>query len=314
MQGDGGAVIATYPKDDLASAVWIDLLDPTDDDLAQVTKATALRVPSESEISEIESTSRLAFEGGAYYVSAPLLALGDDGDLVMVPVGFVLSARVLITVRFALLPSFDAAHTVCGTQQPRSAEDAFLRILEVVVDRSADKLEQASAECDRLSRNAFRGTARDTRGKNLRQALTRVGGVADRTSRIRDSLLVLGRVAAFIMEGVPTAAPFLSPTRLKSIRDDIASLTDYEAHLTGKVQFLLDATLGFISIEQNEVVKTLTIASVVGIPPVLIAGIYGMNFHYMPELDWHFGYPLALAVIVVSGLLPLVWFKRRGWM
>jgi magnesium transporter len=106
----------------------------------------------------------------------------------------------------------------------------------------------------------------------------------------------------------------VNATRLKAIRADIASLTDYEAHLAGKVQFLLDATLGFINIEQNEIVKTLTIASVVGIPPVLIAGIYGMNFRLMPELRWVLGYPMALALIAVSGLLPLWWFKRRGWM
>ena len=100
---------------------------------------------------------------------------------------------------------------------------------------------------------------------------------------------------------------------MKAIRADVASLTDYEAHLAGKIQFLLDATLGFINIEQNEIVKTLTIASVVGIPPVLIAGIYGMNFRFMPELAWHFGYPLAIAAIVVSALIPFFWFKRRGW-
>jgi Mg2+ and Co2+ transporter CorA len=109
-------------------------------------------------------------------------------------------------------------------------------------------------------------------------------------------------------------APPVSATRLKAIRADVASLTDYQAHLSAKVQFLLDATLGFINIEQNEIVKTLTIASVVGIPPVLIAGIYGMNFRVMPELHWSFGYPLALALIVVSGLLPVWWFRRRGWM
>jgi magnesium transporter len=101
---------------------------------------------------------------------------------------------------------------------------------------------------------------------------------------------------------------------MKAIRADIASLTDYEAHLSAKVQFLLDATLGFINIEQNEIVKTLTIASVVGIPPVLVAGIYGMNFRVMPELTWAFGYPLAVGLIVVSALVPLLWFKRRRWM
>jgi magnesium transporter len=109
-------------------------------------------------------------------------------------------------------------------------------------------------------------------------------------------------------------APPVNAARMKSIRADVTSLTDYQSHLEGKVQFLLDATLGFISIEQNDIVKTLTIASVVGVPPVLIAGIYGMNFRVMPELHWTLGYPFAIALIVLSGLVPLWWFKRRGWM
>jgi magnesium transporter len=103
-------------------------------------------------------------------------------------------------------------------------------------------------------------------------------------------------------------------SRLNALRSDIVSLADYETQLSAKVQFLLDATLGFINIEQNDIVKTLTVASVVGIPPVLIAGIYGMNFRYMPEYAWRFGYPFALLLIAASGLVPLLWFKRRGWL
>jgi magnesium transporter len=103
-------------------------------------------------------------------------------------------------------------------------------------------------------------------------------------------------------------------TRLRTLSRDVGPMSEYATFLGDKVQFLLDATLGFINIEQNEIVKTLTIASVVGIPPVLVAGIYGMNFRVMPELRWTLGYPMALALIVVSGLVPLWFFKRRGWM
>jgi magnesium transporter len=196
----------------------------------------------------------------------------------------------------------------------QTAEEAFLRILEIVVDRSADGLERAGAECDELSHGAFRGMRGGKLSSNLRGTLARVGYLADRTSHVRDALLGLGRIAAFVMESGFEGAPPVNAGRMKAIRADVASLTDYQAHLGGKVQFLLDATLGFINIEQNEIVKTLTIASVVGIPPVLVAGIYGMNFRAMPELNMPFGYPMALGLIVVSALLPLVWFKRRGWM
>jgi magnesium transporter len=307
-------MIQSYPTDDLSSAVWIDLLSPTVDETDRVRQATSLRVPGETEISEIESSSRLAFEGGAYRVSTPLVAPRPDGDLELSSVGFVLSSRVLLTVRFAALPSFDAAHEACKTQQVGTADEAFLRIFEVVVDRSADKLEHAGAVCDELSRGAFRSNTRDRMSGDLRAALRRIGGVADRTSLLRDALLGIGRVVAYVMESGVEGAPRVSTARMKAIRADVASLTEYEAHLAGKVQFLLDATLGFINIEQNEIVKTLTIASVVGIPPVLVAGIYGMNFRNMPELNWPWGYPMAIALVILSALLPLLWFKRRGWM
>jgi magnesium transporter len=307
-------MILTRPEEDLAVATWVDLLAPTGEEVERVRRATGLRVPGESEISEIESTSRLAYANGAYYLSAPLVAPGKDGDLTVIPVGFVLSARVLVTVRFGPLPSFDAAHEAFGDQQARSAEEAFLRIFEVVVDRSADKLEHVGSECDGLSQSAFRSRLTGAVSGNLHAALRDLGSVADRTSHLRDGLLGLGRIAAFVMESGIEGAPPVNPARMKAIRADVASLTEYAAHLAGKAQFLLDATLGFINIEQNEIVKTLTIASVVGIPPVLIAGIYGMNFHEMPELGWHLGYPMALLLIVVSALIPLLWFRRRGWM
>jgi len=307
-------MILTYPSEALSTATWIDLLQPTAEEAESVRAATGLRVPTESQISEIESTSRLIFEDGAYYVSTPLVAPRENGEHELISVGFVLSSRVLLTVRFAKLPSIDNAHATCNAKQTRSPDEVFLHILEVVVDRSADKLEHARAECDELSRGAFRRGTHVGIASDLQAGLRTVGAVADRISFVRDGLLGIGRIGEFVMEGGFDGAPTVNPARMKAIRADIASLTEYEAHLSGKVQFLLDATLGFINIEQNEIVKILTIASVVGIPPVLVAGIYGMNFRVMPELGWHYGYPLALVLIVVTGLIPLVWFRRRGWM
>jgi magnesium transporter len=196
---------------------------------------------------------------------------------------------VFLTIRFYPHPAFDTAHDSCHADPTKGAEDSFLRIIEQIVDRAADKLEHAGAECDDLARVIRNGTSRSAVAGNLSAALRRVNAVSER-------------------------APVINPTRMKSIRADVASLTEYEGHLSGRIQFLLDATLGFINIEQNEIVKTLTIASVVGIPPVLVAGIYGMNFHYMPELGWLLGYPMALGLIVVSAIVPIFWFKKRGWM
>jgi len=101
--------------------------------------------------------------------------------------------------------------------------------------------------------------------------------------------------------------------RLQTLRQDVTSLNDYDAHLVNKVQLLLDATLGLINIDQNNMIKVLAIVSVVGVPPTLVASMYGMNFKYMPEFDWAWGYPYGLAVIALSAVLPLLWFKWRGW-
>jgi magnesium transporter len=147
----------------------------------------------------------------------------------------------------------------------------------------------------------------------LRETLVEIGDMGERLSHIRDTLLVLQRAIPFVSEHGNEWLEILVKTRLKTAVADVQSLNDYEVHLTDKLQFLLDADLGFIATEQNDLFKVLTIASVVGIPPVLVAGIYGMNFHYMPELSWPDGYAFGLAMIVLSALLPLLWFKWKGW-
>jgi magnesium transporter len=305
-------MIAVYPEGPLGEATWIDLLDPSPDEVEKVHEATELRIPSQHDVSEIESTSRLGFDRGAFYLSTPLITRRADGEIDLTPVGFVLTPRVLLTVRFADAVPFEHARAACAKGGDLKAEEAFLRILETVVDRAADGLEHIGAECDAVSSAVFRG--RGGLAEGSRGALKKIGYVANKASHIRDELLGIGRIATFVEKSDLEGAPKVNPGRMKAVRADIASLTDYETRLSSKVQFALDATLGYINIDQNEIVKTLTIASVVGIPPVLIAGIYGMNFKVMPELEWPFGYPLALALIVVSAFIPLVWFKKRGWM
>ena len=298
---------------------WIDLLDPTDSEIEFVENSTGLRVPHREALEEIESTSRNYVENGSIYLSAPLIARAASPEGVLTPVGFVLGANVLITVRFAELSAFSAAASQARAMSDLSSGEAFVRLLEQIVDRGADLLEHAGSELDRLSHRAFhadraKGSDVAEASTRLREALRAVGRMGDRTSQIRDSLLGLGRISGYAME---TCDGHLQPElqrRLSAVRADILSLNDYEAHLANKVQFLLDATLGFINIEQNDIVKVLTIASIVGVPPVLVAGVYGMNFKILPELSWAWGYPYSLALMVVSAIIPLIWFKWRGWM
>jgi magnesium transporter len=312
-------MIRSYPHAEApwSGAIWIDLCNATDAERAEVERVTGARVPTQAAISEIETSSRVYLENGVLYLSTPLPASGDARESLSA-VGFVLSERLLLTLRFSENSVFDALYAGCVKTGPHSASDVFLRILEALVDRSADTLEHTSAELDTLSQRTFHADGARTRSvkqasEALRHALRKLGQMGDWISQIRDTLLGLGRIAAFVSETGDVLSAQEVP-RLKAVRADITSLNDYQAHLLGKVQFLLDATLGFINIEQNDIVKTLTIVSVVGVPPVLVAGIYGMNFKFMPELGWSLGYPFALLLMVVTGLLPLAWFKWRGWM
>jgi len=171
---------------------------------------------------------------------------------------------------------------------------------------------------NRLSKSVFRGkagkarhTARSTAA--LRHALTAIGTIGDRSSQARDVFLGVDRIVPFVVGLKPDWIIPEFEHRLAAIAKDVASLNAYEEHLSNKVQFLLDAVLGYITIEQNDLFKILTIVSVVGIPPTLMAGVWGMNFKSMPELNWAWGYPFAWAIIVLSAVIPVIWFKWRGW-
>jgi magnesium transporter len=143
--------------------------------------------------------------------------------------------------------------------------------------------------------------------------MRKIGRYGDLTSKLEDVLLGMSRVLPYV---AVNAGPFLGQSlraKLKSLQRDIASLNDYEMHLTNQIQFLLDATLGLTNIEQNNIFRILTVVSVVGIPPTFFASMWGMNFKNIPEYNWAFGYQFALLVIALSAIIPFVWFKWRGW-
>jgi magnesium transporter len=299
-------------------ALWLDLRDPTPEERAQVEAATKIRLPERGDIEEIESSSRVYLEDGALYLSTPMLTGDDCLTNGLTAVGFVLTPNTLVTLRFSAVAAFDEVQARGDKPESANASDFFLRLLETVIDHSADALEHAGSELEGISRRAFRADDQAKKhgktSEHLRGALRGLGRMSDGISHLRDSLLGIGRIAAFVHETARETHLSGAVARLNAIRGDITSLNDYQGHLTGKVQFLLDATLGFINIQQNDIVKMLTVVSVVGVPPVLIAGIYGMNFKYMPELEWHFGYAYALVLIVVSAFVPYAWLKWRGWM
>lgn len=311
-------MLTVYP--DSGKAIWIDLRDPSPEEIAKACADYGLEIPPRPQLEEIEFSSRLQYEDGTFTLSVPVTPhLKDsDADDVTSPLGFILTQDLLVTVRFAHLQTFEAIRQRVRRRE-RSAADIFLVILEALVDYGADRLEELRAEALRVSQRIFHEDMQDKQKRNvsavsrmLRSTLVEIGDMGERLSHIRDTQLVLQRAVPFINEHGEWIEPLVK-ARLKMAGKDVQSLNDYEVHLTDKLQFLLDAALGFISTEQNDLFKVMTIWSVAGIFPVLLAGIWGMNFHFMPELAEPFGYPLALAMILLSGFLPLAWFKWRGW-
>jgi magnesium transporter len=280
-----------------------------------------VQVPTRDSLSEIERSSRLRSRNGTLTMSMPMLAHLDGGaEPQVAPVGFVLSREHLVTIRYGAMHAFDAvaAKFEDPAGGPASGLEVFVELCDQIIDRLADSLEQAAAELGAISTATFRvsdggGPQAIRSNQVIRRELRQVGRLGDRISEARDALLGIGRAVDFACELTASWFDSQFEPRLRSLRQDVASLDDYEVHLSDKVQFLLDAMVGLIGIAQNEVFKVLTIVSIVGIPPTLVAGIYGMNFKGMPEYDWAFGYPYGLAVIALSAILPLAWFKWRGW-
>lgn len=299
-----------------ARTVWFDLRDPTEAERAEVRTATGLAVPTLAEVSEIESSSRLNAAGDVLYLSTPALAPDAAGVSELTAVGLVLSPRHLLTVRFAELTSFRVAEA--RLTSATSSAEAFVLLFEAIVDRLADVLEQVGSRLDGISKRVFGDESRAPIRRRavdaaLHRTLRTVGSMGDHISDLREVLLAVGRIVPYVSQMARSWLPDGLEPRLETLHRDITSLRDHNEHLENKAQFLLNATLGFINIEQNNIFRILTVVSIVGIPPTLMAGIYGMNFKNMPELSWAWGYEFGWAVIIVSALIPLALFRWRRW-
>ncbi len=298
--------------------VWVDLFDPTPEEVKQVEAEHKVRVPSRAQLEEIESSSRLSVENGTIHLNMPVIA--HEGEDAPTALGFIFNKDLLVTVRYTRLLGFRAAiERFNADRHSRTSSEVFATLIESITDLGADALEEIGLQLNNDSRRVFRNYG-NKRPRNiaranraLREVLAAVGESGEKLSQIRESLLGLQRIIPFALDKGKDWIEREIAERLQTAARDLQSLNDFEVHLSNKVQFLLDAVLGFINTEQNDIFKVLTIVSVVGIPPTLIASMYGMNFRYMPELQWHLGYAWGLGLIALSAILPTIWFKWRGW-
>jgi len=298
------------------NTIWIDLLNPTREEELAVEAFLGMEIPTHEEMSEIEVSSRLYTENHAHFMTATMVTKVSTGTPETHAVTFILTDHVLVSIRYVDATSF-RRFVANAPKLPVGKHDGvtlFLGLIESVVNRMADILERLDRDIDRITKDIFRNPEHpEQKTTDYQSVLDRIGRCGDLSSKIHESLVTYGRVMAFAShhKKLHTADNLEA---LDAIRKDITGLGDHGTYLTGRVNFLLDATLGMISIQQNSVFRVLSVASLIFLPPTLVAGIYGMNFKLMPELEWQHGYPMALVIMLFAAILPYAYLKQRKFL
>ena len=301
-----------------ADAVWVDLHQPTPVEDRLTESFLGASIPTREESEEIEYSSRFYTEDDAVFMTASVLTGVEVGTPTLASFTVAVADGKIATVRYDELRAL--RQFVSRAQKPGSyctnAPAVFLGVVEAIIDRTADVLERISTDVDSMNREVFSPkTEARQRGRELRGLIERIGVQGDLAAKARESLASLERLVQYAGLALPAAyAKGATRARLKLAARDIRSLEDHVDFLSNKITFLLDAILGLISVQQNEVISVLTLAATFFFPPTLIGTIYGMNFEAMPELDWTLGYPIAIGAMVLSALIPYFYFRRRGWL
>lgn len=312
---DGHLVAGAEGK--LQDALWIDLYEPSREEEIRVEAALQIGIPTRDEMREVESSSALYAEQGASFVTVRVVDRSDEDQPKLVSVTLILIGTQFVTLRYADPRSFQ--QFVARTKKPgdtlTTAASALLCLLETVVDRDADILESIGDQLEPISYEIFSQNAaamKTIAAADLGAVLKRIGTNGELATRVRESLHSVGRSVPFLQFHLGSE-PDLR-TRLETLGRDVQSLLEHDTSLQTQIQFLLDSNIGLISIQQNAIMKTLSIAAVVFLPPTLIGSIYGMNFERMPELHWHYGYLWALGLMLCSAAGPLLYFRAKRWL
>ena len=296
--------------------LWADLFEPTVEEEKAVESLLTVDVPTRDEMKEIETSNRLYEEGNAVYMTATVGSKLDSEMPESSAITFILANDRLITNRYAdptpvkrFMQYVERSPAACT-----SSATLLAGLLESFVERIADLLERVQGELDAVSHTIFgRGHGQPT-SADLQAMIRKIGANGDLVSKARESLVSFQRLLMYVQQATTVALSQDQRGRYKSTLRDVQSLSDHAGFLANKIQFLLDAVLGLINLEQNNIIKIFSVAAVMFLPPTLVASVYGMNFHRMPELDKAWGYPLALVLMVVSAVVPYLYFRRRGWL
>lgn len=300
----------------LPHALWIDLLCPTQEEEALIQNLFQLNLPTKKDMQEIEPSSRLYSEHQTLYMTATMVAKSEHPEPKADAVSFILLSNQLITIRYIQPHSFELFILNLKRSSAKSALHLLVGLLESTTDRLADILEKVSHQFDEISHLIFHKNAQENTHEpvDYKKILRSIGINCVLGTKTRESLLTFLRLLSFLEQNCASQLDPALSTRITTLNKDISSLSDYATSISTEVNFLLDATLGMINIEQNNIIKIFSVAAVIFLPPTLIASIYGMNFAHMPELDWISGYPIALSLMILSAWLPYRYFRKKKWL
>jgi len=302
--------------------IWIDLVEPTIAEDQKVQHYVGAPVPTRVDPDFSEPPEAHYAENGVRYLQASVISEPEDTPDIT-DVTFVVAPSVLVTVRYHACESFDLyAQKLCKGQATARSPDAIaVGLINTAVNRSARALSKAGGSLDAIASRVFRAKENSAaRNQIYSDTLWNLGREDEKVSNLRESLVSIERLLLFLIAEGNGEAGKLDRAQ-KSVRDaartslrDLQSLEEDASFKAQKVQFLLDATLGLINLAQNDIIKLFSVLAVIFMPPTVIASIYGMNFKEMPELEWHWGYPLAILLMVCAAVLPYVFFRWKKWL
>ncbi|MBS0387196.1 MAG: magnesium transporter CorA family protein [Proteobacteria bacterium] len=302
----------------LADTIWIDLLEPTPEEERAVEAQCGIDVPTREEMREIESSNRLYEEDGGVYLTSTIVTKLDTDLPQNSQVTFILKDGRLITNRYTDPLPFRRYISYAERHGPtcNSGPAVLAGLLEAIINRVADVIERVSADLDAISAEVFTRPTRRRRGgpRDFRAVLERVGQSGELIAKTRESLVSLGRALTFLQQATSVNLSNEVRARFRTQARDVVAMSDHASFLGNNVSFILDATLGMINIDQNNILKIFSVVTVFLLPPSVIGAIYGMNFDHIPWAHESWGFMGALGLMVGSAVLPYLIFKRRGWL
>lgn len=300
----------------LKEALWIDLLRPTFDEDKLIESITSLDIPTRDDMREIEISSRLYKENNALFMTASVLVNSESKEPILDAVSFILTEKQLITIRYFELQAFTLFISQIHKKEinEMNSIDLLIELLEMTIDRIADILERVGGSIDKHSQVIFRPDHKSKDKINFQKILQEIGANGDLGAKVRESLITFNRLVSYCRQNEKNVLDVDNELHLATLSTDIQALSDHVGFLSNQVNFLLNATLGMININQSNIIKIFSIAAVIFLPPTVVASIYGMNFKFMPELEWHYGFPFAVSIMLLSALIPYQFFKWKKWM